>query len=385
MNARDVETDHYAALGLRPAATAAEIKKAYRRLAQRYHPDKNPGDAKAEARFKEISQAYDVLSDQTRRQEYDEARTLFASGARGPRARAGAPGGFTFDGGNLFGHRGGGTAPGGLGDLFGGLFGTGATGAGTRSAQRGEDLTGEVTVSFADTLTAREAAVRLPGAAACDTCQGSGAKPGTAPQRCAACRGTGLITRNQGGFAFSEPCRECRGTGTLIETPCPSCGGTGRRERLQKIRIPAGVADGQRLRVRGRGAPGLRGGPAGDLEVVVHVAPHPVFGREGSALTLTVPLTFPEAVLGSTVTVPTLDGPVTLKVPPGTSSGSRLRVKERGFPVAGKTRGPLLVTLEVAVPARIGAKARAALETFAAETPDDPRAHLSQLIAASSP
>ncbi len=387
MSARDyVDKDYYAALGVPKTATAEEVKKAYRKLARQLHPDKNPGDAKAEARFKEVSEAYDVLSDPQRRKEYDEARALFGSGGfRASGRTAGAPGpggaggGFTFDLGDLLGNRGasGAGAGGGFGDLFGGLFG-----AGTRSPQRGEDLSAEVTVSFADSMRPMEAAVRLPGAAACDTCHGTGAAPGTAPRVCAVCHGTGLTTRNQGAFALSEPCRACRGRGSVVDTPCPDCAGTGRRERVQKIRIPAGVADGQRLRVRGRGGPGVRGGPPGDLEVLVHVSPHPVFGREGSALTLTLPITFPEAALGSTVTVPTLDGPVTLRIPPGTTSGTRLRVRGRGFPQPGGERGPLLVTVEVAVPAKLSGKARSALESFAAESREDPRGHLAHLLAA---
>ncbi|MHB8339706.1 MAG: molecular chaperone DnaJ [Mycobacteriales bacterium] len=378
MSARDyVEKDYYAALGVPKTATAAEVKRAYRKLARQLHPDKNPGDSKAEARFKDVSAAYDVLSDDARRKEYDEARALFGSGGfRGPRpgaAAGGAAGGFPFDLGDLMGN----ARSGGLGDLFGGLFG--GTG---RGPQRGQDLAAEVTISFEDALRGLLTAVRLPGAAACDTCRGLGSAPGTAPRSCATCHGTGLSTRNQGGFALSEPCRDCRGTGSVIDTPCPDCGGTGRRERLQKIRLPAGVSNGQRVRVRGRGTPGARGGPAGDLEVLVHVGTNPVFGRDGAALTLTLPVTFPEAALGATVSVPTLDGPVTLKIPPGTTSGRRLRVKDRGFPVAGGGRGPLIVTVEVAVPAKLSGKAKSALEAFAAESQEDPRGHLAPLLGA---
>lgn len=370
LNPADVDTDFYAALGVPFAATPEEIKKAYRRLARDLHPDKNPGDTRAEERFKSVGRAYEVLSDAATRKEYDEARAYVAAGGprRGP--GVGAPGAAAwttggFDIGDLF--RG---AAGGVGDLFGGRGRSSAP-----RPQRGADLSADVTIGFADALPGVETAVRLPGAAACDTCGGSGARPGTSPHTCPVCGGAGLISRSQGGFAFSEPCRECRGTGSVVDDPCPTCGGSGRRERVQKIRVPAGVRDGQRLRVRGRGQPGSRGGPAGDLEVTVRVAPHLVFGRDGNHLTLALPVTFPEAALGATVTVPTLEEPVTLKVPAGTTGGRRLRVRGRGFP-SGGSRGDLLVTVEVAVPARLSDAARSALQAFAAAAPEDPRADL---------
>ena len=369
----DVERDYYATLGVSKTATAAEIKKAYRTLARDLHPDKNPDDKKAEERFKEVGRAYEWLGDAEKRKEYDEARSVFSAGG-GPRMQrggGGAPGGpgFNVDLGDLFGRAGGG-----VGDVFGGLFG--GRGGSQRTPQRGQDVQAVVTVGFAQSLVGIEASVRLPGGAACDTCHGSGARPGTTPHACPVCSGSGLISRSQGGFAFSEPCGNCAGTGSVIDEPCPVCGGTGRRERVQKIRIPAGVKDGQRLRVRGRGNPGLRGGPAGDLEVAVTVTPHPVFGREGSQLTLRVPVTFPEAALGATITVPTLGEPVSVKVPAGTTSGRRLRVKGRGFPAAGGKVGDLIVTIEVAVPDNLSAAAKKALEAFAEAAPADPRADL---------
>jgi len=361
----DVEKDLYATLGVPKDASTAEIKKAYRKLARELHPDKNPGDAKAEARFKEVSSAYDVLSDEGRRKEYDEARALFGSGGfRPPPGRGSASTAGGFDLGDLFG------GGGGLGDVFGGMFGGGGGAGRHRGPARGDDVTASVTVGLPSTLAAQEVNVRLPGGAVCDLCHGSGAAPGTAPRTCSTCSGTGSVSSNQGGFAFTSTCPTCRGSGHIVETPCPRCGGSGTRERVQKIRIPAGVRDGQRLRVRGRGLPGARGGPHGDLEVTVHVAPHQIFGRDGDALTVTVPVTIAEATLGTTITVPTLDGPVTVKVPAGTNSGRRLRVKERGFP--GKTgRGPLLVSVDVVVPQKLSSKARDALEQFAAETAAD--------------
>ncbi len=373
MSAADnVEKDFYAALGVPKTASAAEIKKAYRKLARELHPDKNPGDDAAEARFKSVSEAYDVLSDDKRRSEYDEARALFGSGVRRPAGgAAGNPyGTSTFDLGDLLGNSGGN-----LGDVLGGLFGGGRQ----RGGARGEDLSASVTVDLRSTLVAQEVNVRLPGGAPCDVCRGSGAAPGTAPHACTVCGGSGMTTSNQGGFAFAAPCAACRGQGQVVDTPCPACAGTGSRERVQKIRVPAGVRSGQRLRVRGRGTAGARGGPAGDLEVTVRVTTDAVFGRDGDALTLTVPVTFPEAALGTTLRVPTLDGTVTLKVPAGTTSGRRLRVRERGFPGPGGVRGPLLVTVEVAVPQKLTGKAREALEAYAAEETADPRAHLTDL------
>jgi molecular chaperone DnaJ len=375
-----VEKDYYAALGVPKDAPAADIKKAYRKLARELHPDKNPGDAKAEARFKEVSEAYDVLSDERRRREYDEARALFQSGRF-----SGGPGGFPGNGGGYGSGYAGTGAGGGFGgasgginmdDLLGGfgdLFQRQSPG---RGPKRGVDIEAEVTISFEKSLTGLEATVRIPGAATCATCNGLGSRPGTMPRTCPVCRGLGVISRSQGGFALSEPCRECLGKGQLIDHPCPDCHGSGRREREQRIRIPAGVADGQRLKVRGRGTPGERGGSPGDLEVTVHVQAHPVFGREGPNLTIALPITFSEATLGASVRVPTLDGaPLTVKVPPGTSSGKRLRAKGRGVPKTGGGNGDLIVTVEVAVPkpADLSPKARTALQEFAQAHPADPR------------
>ncbi|ABD13700.1 DnaJ-class molecular chaperone [Frankia casuarinae] len=394
MSVRDmVEKDYYAALGVPKDASATDIKKAYRGLARELHPDKNPGDAKAEARFKEVSEAYDVLSDEGRRREYDEARALFAAGGRpgggfGGPGRAGGYGGFGAPGTgygsgpnlNLDDLLGG--ANGGLGGIFDNLFQRSSPGRGPR---RGADIEAEVTIPFEKSLTGLEASVRLPGAATCTTCTGSGARPGTTPRTCPTCRGLGVVSRSQGGFALSEPCRDCLGKGTLIDHPCPDCRGTGRREREQRIRIPAGVSDGQRLRVRGRGIPGERGGPAGDLEVTVHVLRHPVFEREGSNLAITLPVTITEAALGASIRVPTLDGaPLTMKVPAGTSSGRRLRARGRGVPTAGGGNGDLIVTLEVTVPkpSDLSPRARTALLEFAQAHPEDPRAPLMERMEA---
>jgi molecular chaperone DnaJ len=380
-----VEKDFYAALGVPKDASAEEIKKAYRKLARKYHPDANKGEAAAEERFKEISEAYDVLSDEKRRKEYDEARSLFAGGGfrmpGGARTGTGT-GDFSFDLGDLLGGMGGAGGTGGLGDLFGGIFRGGGRGTTTRTGvpRRGADLESEVTLSFPDAVKGVTVPLRLSTPQTCGTCYGSGARPGTAPRVCPNCEGTGTVSRNQGGFGFAEPCRECRGRGLIVDDPCPTCHGTGRvtAERTMTVRIPAGVADGQKIRLKGKGTPGERGAPGGDLIVTVHVTRHPVFGRSGDNLTVTVPVTFPEAALGATISVPTLDGaPVTVRLPAGTASGRTLRVRGRGVRRKDGTRGDLLVTVEVAVPQRLSGKAKEALENFAAESSEDPRAHLS--------
>ncbi|MEJ2854815.1 MULTISPECIES: molecular chaperone DnaJ [unclassified Saccharothrix] len=387
MSARDwIEKDFYRELGVSSDASADEIKKAYRKLARELHPDANPGDAKAEARFKAVSEAYGVLSDASKRKQYDEARRLFAGGG-------GFPGGFgqgtgTFDVGDLFGRAGqqpGGMGGlGGLGDLLGGLFNRrgGTSGSATRP-RRGEDVETDVRIDFTEAVRGATVPMRLSSPSTCSTCSGSGARPGTAPRTCTNCGGAGLVTRNQGAFAFSEPCADCRGTGRLIDDPCPECGGDGvsTKTRTLTIRIPSGVDDGQRIRLGGQGEPGRNGGPSGDLYVRVHVNPDPVFGRSGNNLTVTVPVTFPELALGTTLTVPTLDGKVTLKVPAGTASGRVLRAKGKGIAKRDGQVGDLLITLQVAIPNNMDATAREALEAYASATAEhDPRADLNALV-----
>jgi molecular chaperone DnaJ len=400
MSTRDfIEKDYYGALGVPQDADAAAIKKAYRKLARDLHPDKNPGDVEAESRFKEVSEAYDVLSDPKRRGEYDEARRLFGAGGAG--ARAGFPGGFpgagsqTFDFGDLFGAAGGpaggARGAGGLGDLLGGLFGGGAGAGGSARSRsqaasgpaRGQDVETEATLSFEEAVLGVTVPLRMQSPGTCPTCHGSGARPGTSPHICPVCHGAGVTSRSQGAFAFSEPCRNCRGTGQVVDDPCSTCGGNGitTQTRTITVRIPAGVKDGQRIRLAGKGAPGRRGGPAGDLFVVVHVSEHQLFSRKGEDLTLTVPITFAEASLGTTLTVPTLDGTVSLKVPAGTASGRTLRVRGRG--VKGKGRaGDLLVTLEVAVPVRLTTAQRKVIETLAEEMGEDPRPQITAAVQA---
>ncbi|RCV48136.1 molecular chaperone DnaJ [Marinitenerispora sediminis] len=376
MSTKDyLEKDYYKVLGVSKTATKDEIKQSYRKLARQYHPDANRGDSAAEDRFKEISEAYNVLSDDKRRKEYDDARSLFGGTYR--------PGGGTgpgdFNLGDLFG-QGGQGAPGGerLSDLFGGLFG--GRGRTATKARRGADVETETKLTFTEAANGVTRSFQLTSEAACPTCSGTGARAGTAPRVCPRCSGTGHENKNLGGFSLSEPCGECRGRGLVVDDPCPTCNGSGRGKSTHTIqaRIPAGVSDGQRIRIKGKGAPGERGGPAGDLYVVVHVQPHPLFGKSGENLTITVPVTFPEAVLGADVRVPTLNGfPVTVKIPPGTPNGRTFRVRGKGSPRRDGTAGDLLVTVEVAVPQNLSSAAREALEKFQAATADqNPRSDL---------
>lgn len=387
MSERDYfEKDYYAALGVSKNATTPEIKKAYRKLARDLHPDKNPGNKQAEEKFKAVSEAYDVLSDDKRRKEYDEARSLMASGAfrgfggAGGGQHRGGPGGFDLS--DLLRNAGAGGGDGGLGDLFGGLFNRrGAAGRAARG-RRGADVETEASLSFRDAVRGTTVSLRLSERGTCPTCHGTGSKPGTSPRNCPVCGGSGLTSRNEGAFAFSEPCTNCRGTGSVIDSPCPTCHGqrTVLGARTVNTRIPAGVADGQRIRLAGKGEPGLGGAPAGDLYVVVRVGADPLFGRSGDNLTLTVPATFTELALGTTITVPTLENPVSLKIGPGTASGRKLRVKGKGIRRANGRVGDLIVSVEVAVPNRLSAAAREALEAFARTQTADPRPHITAAV-----
>ncbi|MEV4436202.1 molecular chaperone DnaJ [Streptomyces sp. NPDC049555] len=377
-----LEKDLYKVLGVPKDATEAEIKKAYRKLAREFHPDANKGDASAEERFKEISEANDVLADPKRRKEYDEARALFGNG--GFRAGPGAGGSFNFDLGDLFGGAQGGAGGfgggGGIGDVFGGLFNRG--GATRTQPRRGQDIESEVTLSFTEAVEGATVPLRMSSASACKACSGTGDKNGT-PRVCPTCVGTGQVSRGSGGgFSLTDPCPDCKGRGLTPEHPCDVCHGSGRAKsaRTMQVRIPAGVSDGQRIRLRGKGAPGERGGPSGDLYVVVRVGTHPVFGRKDDNLTVTVPVTFAEAALGGEIKVPTLGGPpVTLKLPAGTPNGRTMRARGKGAVRKDGTRGDLLVTVEVAVPTSLDDKAREALETYREATAsEDPRAELFQ-------
>jgi molecular chaperone DnaJ len=363
--------DFYKVLGVAKDADAAAIKKAYRKLARANHPDSHPGDKAAEDRFKAIAEAYDVVGDPEKRKEYDDLRA--GVGSFGPFSTGGGTPPFDFN--DVFGGRT--TAgAGGLGDLFGGMFGGGGPGTGTRTRtsapRRGADIETDATIGFADSIEGVTVSLRLTSDAPCPDCSGTGAKAGTLPRVCPDCEGVGMRAASVGGaFTMNETCPSCHGRGLVVDDPCPTCHGSGRglSNRTISARIPAGVKDGQRIRLRGKGAAGERGGPAGDLFVNVKVAPHPLFGRKGDNLTLTVPVTFDEAALGAEIKVPTLSGaPVTLKIPPGTPNGRAFRVRGRGVPhtsgPAKGSTGDLLVTVEVQVPAVLNAKARDAVEAY---------------------
>lgn len=376
MNRDWVEKDFYKTLGVSNDASQEEIKKAYRKLAQKHHPDSNPGDAEAEEKFKEVSEAYATLSKPDQRKEYDQVRRVAASG--GFQGFGGQPGGgFGGFGGqqvrvedleDLLG------GMGGLGDLFG--FGAGSRGR--SGPTRGADLQTELTIPFEDAAQGVTTSVRVSGAAPCSHCGGSGAEPGTTVATCPNCGGRGTIAQNQGFFSFSQPCPQCRGSGRLIETPCTTCQGSGRENRTRsvKLRVPAGVKDGATLRLRGKGAPGSGGGPSGDLLVKVRVPKSRTFGRKGNDLTLTVPITFSEAALGTKIDVPTLNGGVKVRIPSGTSSGKTFRVRGKGInPERGKA-GDLLVTVQVAVPQKMSKEEKKLIEELAAHETEDVRAHL---------
>ena len=359
------EKDYYKVLGVSESASAKDVKAAYRKLSKQYHPDAAGGN---EERFKEISAAFDVLGDPAKRKEYDDTRKM------GPI-------------GNPFGGGGGGGGAGpftnvridDFGDLLGGLFNRGrASRPSSAGPRRGDDLEAQLHLSFEDAVNGLTTTVNVTSDAACHTCSGTGAAPGTSPVICSRCGGRGVVDDNQGLFSFSQPCPVCGGTGMRVETPCPTCKGSGveRRPRQVKVRIPAGVDDGQRIRLKARGGAGHNGGPPGDLYVVVRVSPHELFGRKGKDLTLQVPITFPEAALGATVTVPTLDKPVTLRIPAGTRSGRTFRVRGQGVP-ATSGAGDLLVTVEVAVPEQLNDEQREAVEALAAASNGwSPRSHL---------
>ncbi len=368
-----VEKDFYKELGVSPDASPEDIKRTARKLLADNHPDRNPDDKAAEDRYKAVSEAKEVLTDPAKRKEYDETRRLFAGAGgfgrrfNGGRFDVGGGGdGADFNLSDLFDAAGqsGGTN---IGDLFGGLFGRGAAPRPSRP-RRGNDLETETELDFVEATKGVAMPLRLTSPAPCTNCHGSGARPGTSPKVCPTCNGSGIVSRNQGAFGFSEPCTECRGSGSIIEHPCEQCQGTGvtTRNRTINVRIPPGVEDGQRIRLPGQGEAGLRGAPSGDLYVTVHVRPDRVFGREGDDLTVTVPVSFTELALGTTLSVPTLDGKVGVRVPKGTADGRILRVRGRGVTKRSGGSGDLLVTVKVAVPPNVEGAAQEALESYAA-------------------
>jgi len=376
-NADWANKDFYQVLGVAKDADASAIKKAYRKLAREHHPDSKPGDKAAEERFKQIAEAYDVVGDPEKRKEYDQMRSMFSGGFP-----AGGSGGFGFPGG--FSTSGAGSSGGfDISDLFGNIFGGGGAGQRTRAARatRGADLETEATLDFDDAVTGTTVSLRLSSDTACPTCKGTGGKPGTTPHVCPTCDGAGMVISNLGGaFSMNETCPECHGRQLIYDEACPTCHGSGRglSSRTLQVRIPAGVKDGQRIRLKGKGAAGEGGGPAGDLFVSVHVRAHRLFGRKGDNLTLTVPVTFDEAALGAEIKVPTLGGsPVTLRIPAGTPNGRVFRVRGRGVSRKDGAKGDLLVTVEVEVPSELDDAARAAVTAYREATGGrDPRAGL---------
>ncbi|MCW2782549.1 MAG: chaperone protein DnaJ [Marmoricola sp.] len=375
-NADWANKDFYKVLGVKKDAEQAEIKKAYRKLARANHPDSKPGDKAAEDRFKSVAEAYDVIGDAEKRKQYDEMRSV-SSGAGG---FSGFPGG--FGGGRTTSGGAGGPAGFDVSDLFGGLFGDrGASRTRAPRPTKGADIEAETVLSFNDAIDGTTIGLRLSSDAPCPTCSGTGGKPGTRPHICPTCEGAGMVvTSAGGGFAMNETCPECHGRQLVYDEACPTCHGSGRglSSRTIQARIPAGVKDGQRIRLKGKGAAGEAGGPNGDLLVTVRVKPHKLFQRKDDNLTINVPVGFDEAALGAEIKVPTLGGPpVTLRIPPGTPNGRVLRVRGRGAPHKDGSKGDLLVTVDVQVPPTLDDATRAAVTAFReASAGSNPRAAL---------
>ncbi len=349
--------DYYEILGVNRNASEAEIKKAYRRLAVKYHPDKNPGDKHAEERFKEISEAYAVLSDAQKRANYDQFGHAGVEGMGG--FSSGGFSGSPFE--DIF------------SDIFGDIFGGGHTRRGARG-RRGDDLRYNLTISFEEAAFGLETRVQIPRHQDCEACGGSGARAGTAPRTCPTCRGAGQVRYQQGFFSLTRPCPDCEGEGRVIDDPCPQCRGTGRvrGKKTISLKIPAGVETGNRLKLTGEGEPGIGGGPPGDLYVVITVEDHPIFRREGNDVICELPVSFTQAALGHEFEVPTLDGKVKLKIPPGTQTGKVFKLPGKGIPVLqGYGRGDQLVVVRVETPTRLTPRQRELLEEFAREGGED--------------
>ena len=363
--------DYYEVLGVSKGASDDEIKKAYRKLAKKYHPDMNPGDKEAEAKFKEVNEAYSILSDSEKRARYDQ----FGHAGVDPNYGAGGPGGGFggFDMGDID-----------LGDIFGSFFGGGFGGFGGSSSarrngpQKGESLRASLTISFEEAAFGCEKEINLNRTEECEACHGSGAEPGTTAETCPDCRGTGVVRVQQrtGGFAFSStaPCSRCRGTGKIIHTPCKACGGSGsvKKSKRVTVSIPAGIDDGQAISLRGQGNAGKNGGPAGDLIVAVHVKPHPQFHRDGTTVLYEQPVTFYQAVMGAELEIPTIDGKVKYNLPAGTQTGTTFRLRGKGIPeLRGRGRGDQYVTVRVQVPTSLNGEQKEALRAFAEAMGED--------------
>jgi molecular chaperone DnaJ len=361
--------DYYKTLGVEKKATAEEIKKAYRKLARKYHPDRNPDDKDAEARFKEISQAHDVLGDPDKRKQYDSGSGPFAAGG-GPGGGFGGFGNFDFDASSM-------------GDILSDLFGRqagGRRGRGKARPERGADIEAQVSITFDQAISGAQIPLQVPMQTTCETCRGTGAKPGTTPTVCPRCEGRGIETQGQGMFSISQPCSLCGGAGTVIEDPCPTCKGSGAVRTVKRLRvnIPAGVRDGSRVRLAGKGEPGRNGGPPGDLYLITHVSASPVFKRRGENLEVEVPLTIPEALGGAEVQVPTLSGTKTLRVAPGTAHGTVQRLRGEGPPKLGASsdRGDIHYRFVIDVPKELSKEQREAVDALSKTMQGDPRSGL---------
>jgi molecular chaperone DnaJ len=360
--------DPYKVLGVDKKASQDEIKKAYRKLARQYHPDRNPDDKGAEERFKEVQGAYDVLGEPDKRKQYDQGGGIFG----------GAPGTGGFDPGQF---RGG---FGGFGDILSDLFGSGGMPGGARRGrpqpERGRDLETEVSLSFEQAMEGGQVPITVPVSAPCNTCHGTGAKPGTAPSVCPRCQGRGVVSEGGGAlFSISQPCPQCGGTGTEIKDPCPTCNGSGQTRQVKRYRvnIPPGVKNGSRVRLAGKGEPGLRGGPPGDLYVVTRVAESPVFKRKGENLEVEVPVTIVEAIRGATIDVPTLSGSKKIRVPPGTQHDTVQRLRGEGPPkLGGRGRGDIHYRLQVDVPSSLSKEQKEAVDELANVMNGNPRERL---------
>ena len=363
--------DYYEVLGVSKGTSDDEIKKAYRKLAKKYHPDMNPGDKEAEAKFKEVNEAYSILSDSEKRARYDQ----FGHAGVDPNYGAGGPGGGFggFDMGDID-----------LGDIFGSFFGGGFGGFGGSASsrrngpQKGESLRASLTISFEEAAFGCEKEINLNRTEECEACHGSGAEPGTTAETCPDCRGTGVVRVQQrtGGFAFSStaPCSRCRGTGKIIHTPCKACGGSGSVKKTKRVTvsIPAGIDDGQAISLRGQGNAGKNGGPAGDLIVAVHVKPHPQFHRDGTTVLYEQPVTFYQAVMGAELEIPTIDGKVKYNLPAGTQTGTTFRLRGKGIPeLRGRGRGDQYVTVRVQIPTSLNGEQKEALRAFAEAMGED--------------
>jgi molecular chaperone DnaJ len=373
--------DFYETLGVPKNASQDDVKKAFRKLARQYHPDKNPGDKVSEEKFKEVSLAYETLSDPGKRKQYDEYSRLGAFGPGAGGFRPGAGGYQGFDP-SMFGQGGQQFDMGDLGDILGNLFGGQAAGGRgrRRTAERGSDLQVDVTVSFDDSLHGVTVRVPVEKSDTCETCHGSGAKPGTTPKVCPECQGRGVIAKNQGFFALSQPCPRCHGQGTIIEQPCGSCGGTGVQQKTRRyaVKIPAGVKDGSKIRIKGKGEAGQRGGPTGDLFVRVRVESDDLFERRGDDVVLEIPVTISEAALGTSAKIPVPGGGhVSLKVPAGSQDGRTLRLRGKGAPKLKGGHGDLMVRLRVQVPEKLTKEQKQLFEQLGATLPDPRAAALS--------